>query len=452
MKIKIRGIYTTALTHFLREAGFEICSPSKCINERINLEKCEEGADTIIYDKEDLNGVTINGKGADEVVDKLKKVFSDMSVKKTEAGAIYAGKIKSVGNNKNIIVDLGTEEGILDIQNYWGFLREGEKVLVQVKGTISSKKVLSTQLRLFGDNIILIKEGFTKVSKHINSQNEIKRLKEIENKAGIKDWGVLWKSLAEGKTDSELLQELNQLAQEEKTLKEKFGAAELPCLLKPGLCNYFIDFGASSKQKLDKIRSGIMNTIVGHHFLKSGGYSLLTDFAESLQGLDNDVVLTKINAVLRKEGPQEKQFYHIIHKKPASRDVIMRGTIEKADENEIIIRRKLFSGGRLDGIGGTINEGDYAITRIVPNGRKVVHKYFSKEGAPKGVYININTPVEVYPTFTRYIDLEIDVIKKDNEKEIVDAEKLKRIVDEGVITKELADEAVKLANQIMMEE
>jgi predicted RNA-binding protein associated with RNAse of E/G family len=453
MKIKIRGIYATALTHLLSEAGFDIVSPSKAVSERLNTKDAEGSADILIYDKEDLNGITINGYGAEQVVEKLRKHFSDIAIKKVEAGAIYAGKIKKIVNeSKNIIVDIGGEEGVLNLQNYWGFLREGERVLAQVKGIIGSKKILSTQLRLFGNNVILIKDGFTKVSKHIQSPSEIKRLVELGKNSGIKGWGLLWKSLAEGKPDAELTEELNLLAQEEKVLKEKFEQTAEPSLIKPGSCNYFIDFGPSTKQKLDKIREGLSPTIVGHHFLKSGGYSLLADFAESLNGLDNNFVIDRLNTVLHREGPKEKQQYEIIHKKLGNRDVVMKGIIEKADANEVIIRRRLMEGGRFDGIGGAIEKDDYAITKISPNGWTVVHKYFNKDGIQKGVYININTPVEVYPKFARYLDLEIDVIERDRKREIIDAEKLKHLVDEGIISKELADEAIKIANKLVMEE
>lgn len=452
LKLKIRGIYSTALTHFLKEKGFEIIQPSEVMSKRMDIDDTDESADVLIYDKEDLNGVTINGLGADKVVAELQNNFQDIVVKKMEIGAIYCGKIKKIENSsKTIIVDLGNEEGLLSLQNYWGFLREGEKVLAQVKGIMGNKKLLSTQLRLFGDNMILIKEGFTKVSKHIRNSSEIQRLINISNDSTIKGWGILWKSLAEGKSNSELVSELNSLIEQEKQLRKVFEEKGDVSLILPGSSNYFIDFGAASKQKFDKIRGGVISTIIGHHFLKSGGYALLTNFAESLSGLDDNVVVSKLNNTLWNEGPNEKSYYEIIHKKPGGKDVIFKGIVQKSTKEEIEIRRKLTAGGRLDGIGGRIEDGDYAITTIKPNHWVVTHRYFSREGAPKGVYMNINTPVEVYPRFARYIDLEVDVVEKNNKKEIVDVQKLDRIVNEGIIKKELADYAMEIANKLYTE-
>jgi len=453
LKIKIRGIYSTALTHFLKEKGFEIIKPSDVMAQRMDFDDNDESADVLIYDKEDLNGVTINGIGAETVVKELQDNFQDVIIKKIEIGAIYVGKIKKIESiDKTIIVDIGNEEGVLSLQNYWGFLREGEKVLAQVKGIINGKKLLSTQLRLFGNSMVLIKEGFTKVSKHIRTQKEIQRLIDISNNSSIKNWGVLWKSLAEGKDTSELVTELNDLVDKEKQLKEEFEKRTESGLILPGLSNYFVDFGAATKQKFDKIRNGIVSTIVGHHFLKSGGYALLTDFAESLAGLDDNVVVSKLNNTLWNEGPKEGGYYEIIHKKPGGKDIIFRGTVEKSTKEEIQIKRRMISGGRFDGLGGKIEQGDYAITTIKPNSWTVVHKYFSKEGFPKGVYVNINTPTEVYPKFSRYIDLEVDVVERDNKKEIIDVQKLDRIVKDGIIRKELADYAMDIANKIVMEE
>jgi Ribonuclease G/E len=451
LKVRIRGIYSTALTKLLGERGFDIASPTKIINQRTGTEENNDSADVLIYDKEDMNGVTISGIGADRIVNELRNIFFDIATRKIENGTIYVGKIKKIDNEtKNIIIDLGNnDEGILSLHNYWGFLRENEKILVQVKGIIKGIKLLSTKLRLFGNNLILIKDGFTKISKHIRTIEEQQRLRRLGENLKLNEWGILWKALAEGKPDAELIDEIKKLETEEKQIKEKFDNSAEPCLLKEGFCTYFVEFSAISKQQMDKIRNDTTHTIVGHHFLKSGGYTLLTEFAEAFDGIDNNIVVDRLNKVLRNAGPRSQASYEIIHKKPGGKDIIMKGIVEKADENEIVIKRRLTEGKRLDGLGGQINEGDYAITKFKPNDWKVIHKYFDANGYPKGVYININTPVEVYPNFARYTDLEVDVIEKDDKREIIDLEKLDRTVKEGLIKKELADKAIEIANQII---
>jgi len=455
VKVKVRGIYSTALTKFLLSNGFEIVNPSNIINERFDMNGIvSDSADVLIYDKADMNGITISGVGAERIVDVVQSYFFDIAVKKMETGAIYSGKIKKIETKyNNIYIDLGNnEEGVLNLYDYWGFLREGEKVLVQVKGMMRTVKLLSTKLRLFGDNMILIKDGFTKVSKHITDFTERDRLKKIADSVKVEGWGILWKSHAEGKSDAELVSEINKLASNEKNLKEDFSKSEKPGLLERGSCVYFVDFGALSKQKLDTLRNGVAPTIIGHHFLKSGGYLLLTEFAESLQEQNNGYIVSKLNNALKADGPKVNMYYEIIHKKPGGKDIVMKGIVEKATDKEIMVKRKLRKGGRLDGLDIDIAEGDYALTTFQPNSWFVIHKYFNKDGYPKGTYININTQVEVYPKFARYIDLEVDVIEKNNKREIIDVEKLNHILNAGIIKKELSDKAMEMANQMLKEE
>jgi len=451
-KVKIRGIYSTALTKFLLNNGFKIVDPSNKINERFNTENSYDSANILLCDKNDMNGIIINGKGSESLIEVLQGYFIDSVIRKIETGTIYRGTIKKIDKNKNIIfVNIGNnEEGILNLEEYWGFLRENEKVIVQLKGIINGKKILSSKLRIFGDSLILIKEGFNKVSKNIYDEEERKRLMNIANKIKIEGWSILWKSHAQGKPDLELVTEVNQLIQKEKDIRNKLNNIKEDGIIERGSLVYIVDFGGISKQKLDNLRKSVANTVIGHHFLKAGGYSMLTDFAESLN-IDDNILTDKINKVLKEEGPKEGSYYEIIHKKANGRDIIMKGTVIKAEENEVLIRRNLRYGKFLDGLQINIDEGDYAITSIKPGSWTLTHKYFNKEGFQKGSYININTPIEVYPKFARYIDLEVDVIERNNKREIIDLEKLEEIKKIKAISQELYDKALEIANKIVQE-
>ena len=96
--------------------------------------------------------------------------------------------------------------------------------------------------------------------------------------------------------------------------------------------------------------------------------------------------------------------------------------------------------GNYDGLNIEINEGDYAISTIAHGKEHIKHEYYSKQGELIGKYFSINTPIEIYPNFARYIDLEIDVIEKDNKREIIDKEDL--------MNSELSEKAKKYAIKI----
>ena len=102
VKVKVRGIYSTALTKFLLSNGFEIVNPSNIINERFDMNGIvSDSADVLIYDKADMNGITISGVGAERIVDVVQSYFFDIAVKKMETGEIYNGKIKKIETKYN---------------------------------------------------------------------------------------------------------------------------------------------------------------------------------------------------------------------------------------------------------------------------------------------------------------------------------------------------------------
>jgi predicted RNA-binding protein associated with RNAse of E/G family len=104
------------------------------------------------------------------------------------------------------------------------------------------------------------------------------------------------------------------------------------------------------------------------------------------------------------------------------------------------------------------DDGDYALTEVVPGSMTLVTEYYSRNDELKGTYLNINTGVELYPSNgsgpgrIRYVDLEIDVIKTPFEENgrvrVIDQHLLKRAVQRGFITKEMANQARSRADAI----
>ncbi|MHA2070116.1 MAG: DUF402 domain-containing protein, partial [Candidatus Thorarchaeota archaeon] len=104
------------------------------------------------------------------------------------------------------------------------------------------------------------------------------------------------------------------------------------------------------------------------------------------------------------------------------------------------------------------DDGDYALTDVVPGSMLLVTAYYSRDDVLKGTYMNINTGVEIYPSNgsgpgrIRYVDLEIDVIKtpldENGKVRVIDQHLLKRAVQRGFITQEMADQARSRADSI----
>ena len=84
----------------------------------------------------------------------------------------------------------------------------------------------------------------------------------------------------------------------------------------------------------------------------------------------------------------------------------------KCSDGEIygVAKRVFRSRGIFDGLNIPKERGDYDIMEFSTNGYVLLHKYYSKNGVFKGIYVNINTPPEISCGKIRYYDLEIDVV------------------------------------------
>jgi len=121
----------------------------------------------------------------------------------------------------------------------------------------------------------------------------------------------------------------------------------------------------------------------------------------------------------------------------------------EAKGNQILVKRS-FSQGRYDGLDLPIEEGDYSLTEVQEGAWYVKHAYYSKGGRLKGEYYNINTPVELYPYGARYLDLEIDVVRRVGGKpSIVDREDLALLAKDGGIGAGLEKKALEVAEGLL---
>ncbi|MCL5009570.1 MAG: ribonuclease E/G [Candidatus Parvarchaeota archaeon] len=313
MKVKVRGIYSTAITKLLLDANIGITQATDALKKVMDIND-ESEPDVMIEDVETKEGIYVYGDNPSGVISSIKDNLKNSIFSREDIGRIYCGVIKEADQkSKSIIISLPeNEEGVLDMKSFWGYVKPGSKILVQSKGTYDGKIMLSTQLRLFGEHVIIIKNGFTKMSRGIRSHEGRDKLYEIAKSMDLKDWGVLWVHGAESADETILKDELSSLMQKEKEISEKFENCSEPTILYVGVEKYFVMFGKDDKYKLDEIRKGVMMTIPKHHSLKSAGYTILTDFAEDiLDSAPEDLVSKKISETLLRYGPLKDRMYRL---------------------------------------------------------------------------------------------------------------------------------------------
>jgi len=225
-----------------------------------------------------------------------------------------------------------------------------------------------------------------------------------------------------------------------------------------------IEFPWLSKERLDKIRAAVTSTVSGHHYYKACGgiISSMVDMAERMieEGCPRDEVEAFLKENIQGRFPREGSRIRLEHVKINGQTFnlgvakIVRFNRKKG---QMILLRRFFKRGVYDGLRVQKEEGDYAITEVKIGDLSFRTRYFSKDGRYKGTYININTPIELYPTKIRYVDLEVDIcVWPNGDIRRIDREKLEeamtcRLISERLV--EIADREIeKNMNSLSSEE
>lgn len=223
--------------------------------------------------------------------------------------------------------------------------------------------------------------------------------------------------------------------------------------------SHFLDaeFPALSKEKLDEIRKGITETIDEHHYYKAcgGNFSAAVDMAERLleRGSPIEEVERLFRQTVRAGFPTVGSMIDIEHVKLDGRVLHLGEALVEAfdeDESSIEFSRIIRGEGTYDGLGTRKESGDRAVTEAKIGEWHYKTRYFSKDGRQKGTYINLNTPIELYPHGIRYVDLEVDVCVWPNGRVgKVDEKKLEYAAEEGIVTQRLVETVKKKVRDLM---
>ncbi|MEM3730225.1 MAG: DUF402 domain-containing protein [Candidatus Bathyarchaeia archaeon] len=458
MKAMIRGIYTTALTKLLLDSGFEIVHPSPAIKKRFGLTDNFAPPDLKIRDRYDLQGVRALGTQA--AVNALQSVlqsnFEDVLTRKwaVNVDGIYMGKV--LESNKMITyVDLGNN--ILGkLPRNECFVASGEFIPVQVeRRRLGAKQpILTTKLKIIGNYAILAQNSKVGVSLKIRDLSKRAELYATGKKLAPNGWGIIWREHSKDVSTEILEKEIKALAEKIEALKERLLKIQTPSLLIEGLIFMDVEFPCLTKKGLDKLRAQITPTIDGHHFYKCCGGKVSAALEMAEKALEQGRTENEIKELFKKqvayEFPEEDSVVDVFHVKLSGRTLNLgQATIESIDNTHIKYNRIIRSEGVYDGLNIKKEAGDKAVSETKTGEWYIITKYFSPNGELKGTYININTPVEIYPKTIRYVDLEVDIcITPDGKGKILDMEKLEKAMENGIISQRLFEKTKEVAQKI----
>lgn len=449
-RARVRGIYSTALTKLLLDHEFDIVQPSITTRERFGLEKNDASPDLDVYDRRDRQGVQAFGKAEfiNTFCSILQSCLDDVIVRRwaVTADGIYKGLIKDVDPiTHSFLVDIGSAVGrIADEEVLNPELRQ---IVVQVErrrvGT--RKPVLTTKIKIPGRYAILIPERRVKVSLKIRDSKVRSRLHKLGEELMPPDWGILWRTAAADQSADVLREEIARLAREGRAVMERADGVEAPATLWEGGSFVNVEFPALSKKKLDEFRRCVAPTMDGHHYYKACGRRVSSelDMAEKL--LEKGYSLKEVEDLFRQtviaEFPTVGSWIWMEHAKLDGKVFHLGEALVEAfdrDQSSLQLSRVFERKGVYDGLGTPKEPGDRAVTEARVGEWHFKTQYFSRDGRYKGTYINLNTPIELYPHGIRYVDLEVDVCVWPNGMvRKLDEEKLENAVEEGLVTEKL---------------
>ncbi len=465
IKTRIRGIYSQSLTQILLQNHFDIVQPNPEVARRFGLPFRQDIPDVDIWDRSDLQGIVAIAYESDliRLNDVLRRRLGWVITRtpRVAKSSIYKGCVLGMDDKTGQTrVDLGEISGLLPDRG----LQCGSYVMVQVRAHDYGRKapVLSSSITIPGRAAVLLPEPVVRLSTKIKSQDSRRDLLQLGRK--IREhtgrWGVLWRTAARNLTEETLRDEVDDLLDTAQRVYSVYDDLDSIELLFEGTSNADIEFPAEVKEALDKTRGKIRPTIQRHHFYKSAGYASLVDFAEMIieeRASEKGYIASKLEKIFSRDLPKVDDPINIEHVKLDGRAILLgRGRIIELNARGLVLRRQFrytsrklkISQHHLNGVEVQSDEGDYALTEVIPGSRRLVTNYYSREGQPKGTYVNINTGIEIYPSNgtspsrIRYIDLEIDVVAPtDGEIRIIDQHLLKRAAQRGFITNEMAKQA-----------
>ena len=455
-RVRVRGIYATALTRLFEAGDAEVVLASEPIRDRFDAGFGVAPPDATVSTTADRQGVGVVG-GPDAVAavrSRIDGVGVDALswADPTPSGAVFEGVVTDTLGG-GCVVDLGGGEGYLPYDESGGYVEEGDALRVQVSEPAppwdGDRPALSTDLVVDG-GLVELRRG---AGGGGNADSEAARMASLLSVDPPEGWVPRWTPWAEDADMDALRAALERANARADAVERALAEADpdaAPARLVAPLGTAWVWFGRESRFALDDRRREVMTTMPGHHRTKAATEtaSAAVDFAEAVC---EPAGAFPFAAVTRQFGPREGDRVAIEHGKPEGRCITLgRGEVTDYDPDGVIrVEREMTPGGSYDALGVERRAGDVAVTKFVEGRWWYATVYRDSEGATRGTYVNVCTPLEIFPEAVRYVDLHVDVVRHaDGRVERVDDDELDAAVEAGNVPGPLAERARDVASRI----
>jgi hypothetical protein len=460
MNVRIRGIYTTALTRRFLDADHDVVAASAPIRERFDADFGTDPHDVTVETTDDRQGVGVTGTPdavarALDALDATRDTFAWDSPAPRDA--VFDARVtETLGSGA--VCDLGDAEGFLPFGSVDAHVDAGDDVRVQVAESaapwIDRRPVLDGTVRARAGPATLVR-GESGVTVDTYDDEAGRELAGMTDLLGIEPpdgWGLVWSDAATEADMGSLETALERATERAETLEAALDdAVSPPRRLAAPAATTWVWFGREARFALDSDRRAVTPTMPGHHRVKAGSdeASRAVDFVEALGSHDGDDF--DFAAVTDTFGPAAGDAVRLDHGKPDGRRIVL-GRAEVTDrdaDGTLTLRREMTAGGSYDALGVSRAAGDVAITKVREGRWWYPTVYRGADGDRKGTYVNVCTPVECFPDAVRYVDLHVDVVKgPDGEVRRVDDDELDAAVAAGQVSEALAEKARSVATSL----
>jgi len=459
MNVRLRGIYTTALTRRFLDAGHDVVGASDPIRERFDADFGSDPHDVTVETTGDRQGVGVAGD-----VDAVERAVDDLiHTRDTFAwaspaprDAVFDARVtETLGSGA--VCELGGAEGFLPFGNVNAHVGVGDEVRVQITEAaapwIDRRPVLDGSIRARAGPATLVRGG-SGVAVDTHDDEAGRELAGMTDLLGIDPpdgWGLVWADAATDADMGALETALERAVERAETLSSALDSpVDPPRRLASPAATTWVWFGREARFALDEDRRAVTTTMLGHHRVKaaSSEASRAVDFVEALGSHDGDF---HFEAVTDTFGPVAGDRVRLDHGKPDGRRIVLgrAEVIDRDPDGTLTLRREMTGGGTYDALGVSREAGDVAITKVREGRWWYPTVYRGDDGVRKGTYVNVCTPVECFPDAVRYVDLHVDVVKgPDGEIRRVDDDELDDAVAAGQVSDALAEKARSVATSL----
>jgi len=460
LTVRVRGIYATALTRRTLEAGHSVVQASPAIEARFETAMPTAPADVRVDQTADRLGIAVAGDP--NAVETATELYSDgldaiAWADPTPQMAVFEGVVDRTKPSGAMMTLPGGAEGFLPFDAADTYVDVGDYVRVQVRDPTppwsDHAPRLDTTLSV-PMGLLTLQRGHDGPTVATDGEDamELVRSTDLLSATPPEGWGIRWRRAAtDASLDARETALTNASALAETIEAALTATSETIQSIAVPQATRWIRFGRESRASLDERRRAVVPTMRGHHRIKVTGESAATavDFVESLcDPLPDSFPFAAVSDLF---GPIEGDQIRIEHGKPDGRSFSLgTGQVTGVDvDGTVTVRRELSSSGTYDALGTDREPGDVAVTKFVEGRWWYPTVYRGTDGTRKGTYVNVCTPVEIYPDAARYVDLHIDVIRRpDGHVEQVDDDELEAATVDGPLTTALADRARAVAASV----